>query len=839
MADAPEIKIYDISQPEPVLGTIHPDEVQAAVSSGKYSLPKGDVKVVDPSGALGTIDAHEAPQAFQQGYSYATPHLEKQIKFGSGTEQFKAGLEGVAEGVIGPLAPMIERTTGANPEDIRARAEVNPGTKMIGQAVGLGAGLLTGTGEGALLEMAGKGAAEALGLGKAGAGVLNKIGAHSIQSATEMALLSGGDETSKMILNDPHQSLQSAITDVGLSSFIGAGGGAALGSISPLWKATVGDRAAQFVEDFKGRLNEHLANPDPLGAVTDELSNYHKSITGLNDEVWGQTGIKAQAIDRVMPEMNEKILGATNELADKLNSRVLEMKSSPDVYPPRLVGQYEQQVNRILEAVTDPNSTPGKIFDAVQTTKQWAQDSTKSMWKYGSFDPEYQFAQKVTGLSKELRPFLEDPKVWGEVGKLQQDLNSAASKWFPSLKDFESKFTAKIGNERVVDPGKIATYMNQLGKPNAELKQEMLDRFLKSSEKYRGEVSGAYSRLGMESPFEHSSLNQANQTLSKLSPGAKAADVLVKKGLANIAGKGLGSAIGAGAGALAGHPWVGGIVGEHALGPFFSSILPSIVKPLMSKSASGEGLKAAAEYGLAISRGNKMIEKATKALFIPGSEVLAPKALLSDKQRDKLDEHLKDLSKDPSKLFAVGGKSAYYMPDHAGAMGETAGRVVEYLNSLRPQQQKLGPLDPELKPSKPEMAKYHRALEIAEQPLVVMGAVKEGTITQQDVMHLKAMYPALYDKMAMGIHNEISNHVEKGNDIPYKTRLGMSLFLGEPLDSTMTQGAIMNTQLAISANPMQQQQPMPQPKRSMNSMNKMSSLYQTPQQSRVQSKGSP
>lgn len=829
-SDVSPVKVYNISGQTPVLGTIHPNEVSQAIASGQYSFPKGQpVKVVNPDGELGTIDPAEAPKAFQAGYQYATPDLEKQIKFGSTGEQVKAGLEGVAEGVAGPLAPAAERAFGVKPEDIRARAEVNPYTKMAGQAVGLGAGLLTGTGEGELLNMAGRGAMEATGLANA-TSTAGKIAGHTIGQAAEMAALSSGDEISKMILQDPNQSVDTALSNIGISGLIGAAGGAAFGSVPPLWKATVGDRAGQFIEDFKGRLGYHVANPDPLGALTDELTNYHKNMTGLADDVYGAQGLKAQEIQKLMPEMSDNIAQQATDVSAKLDGALVKLEGDP--FAAKL-----QRAADEFKAATADSQNPADIFGATEKLKQQVQE-------WGKFHKdlvplaEKDFRQTAKDLGFELRTALEDPDVWGKAAERQQSINNAFKEYLPTLKDFEKRFTVEVGGERVVDPAKVSTYLNQLGKPQAEIKQEMLKNFLEASEKYRGVINKTHANLGVESPFQHSSLAQSNMTLEKLSPGAKAADVFAGRALSGLAGKGLGSVVGTGAGALVGHPWLGAIVGEHALGPFFQSILPSIVKPLMDTPANGPGLKAAVDYGLAIAKGQKTIQKATAAILKPGAEVAGIKAAMTDKERNRLDERLKDLNNNPDKMMAVGGETAYYMPHHAVSIGESAGRIVSYLNSIRPQVEKGAPLDGEFKVSQPEKAEYHIALNLAEQPLSILSDIKSGTIRPQDVAHLKNMYPSLYEKLSTSIHEQITEHVSDGKDVPYKQRLGLSLFLGEPLDSTMKPENIAQAQAALMSNPQSPGQQAPQgPKRgSMNGLNKMSSMYQTPQQARISQK---
>ena len=51
----------------------------------------------------------------------------------------------------------------------------------------------------------------------------------AIRGATETALLGAGNEVSKLITEDPGQSVDSAISDIGLSGLIGGGLGAGFG----------------------------------------------------------------------------------------------------------------------------------------------------------------------------------------------------------------------------------------------------------------------------------------------------------------------------------------------------------------------------------------------------------------------------------------------------------------------------------------------------------------------------------------------------------------------------------------------------------------------------------
>lgn len=214
----------------------------------------------------------------------------QQEKYGSPGQQAITALEGIGEGLVGPLAPAAERILGVDPQEILARKEANPWAHGIGQAIGLTGGFLTGTGEAAVMTKAGKLATEAAGLGKVAeaanmareASVLSKAGAplaaaevaakaaqaekaigygyrvgeSAVAQAAEMAVLATGDEISKRILQDPNTSAESAIANIGLSMALGAGGGAFItGAVSPLWKATVGNKVEGLLTGLRDHMN--------------------------------------------------------------------------------------------------------------------------------------------------------------------------------------------------------------------------------------------------------------------------------------------------------------------------------------------------------------------------------------------------------------------------------------------------------------------------------------------------------------------------------------------------------------------------------------------------------
>lgn len=837
------------------------------------------VPVINPDGELVRIPQVQMADALANDYEIATPEdiqrHNNEVKYAGTGHAVKAAAEGALSAATFGAGPAIEMGMGVKKEDILGRRQAHETAHTAGEIGGLAASLLVpGFGEeavaakaaqagveaGALtaaeaapviaraaeainplsaqsvMTGAGKGLAKAVGLGGTDASVLSKIGAHGVQNAVEMALYQGGDEISKMLINDPQQSLQSAVTDIGLSALLGGAFGAGIGSISPLWKASVGDNLGQFIEDFKGRVGEHVKNPNPADAVHGEISSFHKSMGEMADEVYGAKGLKAQEIERLVPEkMTPKIVSQVTENSDKIGEILKHIRDNPDEYTRGMSSKFDRQINQYLETVTNSDSTAKDIFNATQKVKQFASDIAYSKMPPQPFEDSYSFYQKMKELAPVLRSSLEDPKVWGKAADRQLAINKAFTEYLPALKDFERRFTTQIGGEKVVDPAKINTYMNQIGKPNAELKQEMLKNYIDASEKYKKTIADTHSNLGIESPIEHTPLTASKQTLNKLPAGAKLADVLIKKGIANLSGEAIGGGIGASFGSMLGSPLVGALVGQHALAPFISSILPAIVKPVLESPANAFGMKGAVNYGMAVVRGAKLMEKATHAIFHAAEEVLPPKLIPHEDKRSKLKKMVDSLQQDQSPLLKSGDNVVHYLPQHGEAFGSTALNVVNFLNSIKPHDQKMSPLDSEMQVSASQKAAYNRALDIAEQPLMVLNHVKNGTLMPNDISALNTMYPSLYKTLQTQVTNNMIETVNKGDVIPYKTRLGISQFLQQPLDSTLTQPSISAIQETfIASHP---QMASAQAPKSMTKLGQNNKLNLTPSQSREVQRG--
>lgn len=232
-------------------------------------------------------------------------------KYGSTNQSIIAGGEGLARGYLSaPVTTGIEMglnklgVPGLTPEDIKGRQEANPIISHGAEAVGLGAGLLTGTGELGLVSKAVEAAIPAV----ESANFLAKAGSAALRGAIEMGMIQGGDEISKAMLGQPggdHEAaVSAAVSNIGYAALAGGvtggvfdilGQGATKG-LQLLEKEKLGTRAANFTRGFGSVGNPHT------DFISEELANNPAFKAGAK--------FRDETISKTITEIPTDIIGA-------------------------------------------------------------------------------------------------------------------------------------------------------------------------------------------------------------------------------------------------------------------------------------------------------------------------------------------------------------------------------------------------------------------------------------------------------------------------------------------------------------------------------------------------
>ena len=740
--------------------------------------------------------------------------FDPQEKYGTLGQQTIAGLEGAAQGLAGPLAPVAERALGVNPEDIRGRQEANPWTHGIAEGATFAGSMLTGVGEGALIAKAG----DALFHGFEAANTAQKMALGAAKAATEMGIYGASDEGTKAILQDPSQSVGSALANVGASAVLGGAFGAGTSALGSAAKAGFNKLAGN---EFIDRLSARYAGLNPAEAAEKEFTEGIQAYHAMNDELTGPSGMKAQALEKLMPEeVTPGIQAHMQSLTEKAAEAHQEMLAKQ--VPERLVNKFTMAYDQLAEVMNKPGSTPGEIFDAMNDFKKDLQSYSKGNWGPNAVAPHseaYDFINIAKGLGHEVRTGLEDPKSWGKVADLQKKVNASWTKILPTIKDVQGKFMSKVEGQYVPDATKFNTYMNQNGKATSQtIRQKMMGNFVDSMEKHHAAVDQAYRDAGVVNPHEMPGMSALKESLEKPSIGSKLADWWYDKASPEALGAGVGAA--AAHSVIPGSGFVGAYLGKDLLSPVFGAI----IKPLMEKGMNSEALNSTLAYTKSVQKGNSLVEKAMKGLFIPGGSQLVREP--SQKDLEKLDNHAKDLGENVDKMADLSSRVSEMLPDHGIEMSKAIGTTVQHLNTQRPSTDPGMPLNSPKVVSKMQQAQYNRTLAIAQQPLMVMNHIKDGTLTAKDVQTMSTLHPGMYQKLSTGLAQQIAQAQADGHNISYHMRMSLSKFLGHPLDSTMQPMAIQ------AAQPMQQQgggSKKPSAKAST-SMNKEAKEHQTQSQ---------
>lgn len=728
--------------------------------------------------AVPPIANGQAPSAVPAGLDdFVGPEM-KQAKYGTLEQQTKAGLEGAASAMTFGASTLAERLAGVKKEDINARAETTAHT--AGEVLGVGASaLIPGLGEfraANALEHAGAAGAEALGLGAAdlvGAGVGKQIVAHAAEAGFQGVLYQSGTELSKMFAEDPKQTAESAISDLGLAFVLtGAFGGATGAAEEAFKKAAV--EAAPFLKNFQ---EERAAKA--LGFSKGQVS---------------------------------KLKGGQNEAKDIARTLMdAEIDSGEKIFTP-LVGA-EELGTRVEKLRVSSGERMGNVYEAL--------DSKNA--------PGISPLDLASKIDEKLGTFWRSPINKGESTQLENILESVLLRGEKDMSFRESQL--------------LKEEVRKVAFPNGKNPIEPSPRIQIAQDAYRiisGEIDTAVDRSAKEigDPGLLKELTQAKKEYAAAKKAGKAIADRVSSEQGNkmfgltdtIAGTVAGAAGGFGPAAAAlmlkklaekyGNTAIASSADTYAqnLGKFASAF------------GVGDQAKNAQVLAKATVDGYRSMQKAAKGVFSTEAAIPSNIVSLAD-HREKLSKIVEESIKNPDRLYGINDNNpveAYKQP-----FAETSARAVAYLSNLRPNTDPSSPLGGKKMASAEATAKYNRALSIAQEPMLVVHSIKSGMVTSQDVATFQTLYPSLYNQISQQLTTNMIAQVNKGEIIPYKTRIGLSLFLGHPLDSSLSAASIIAAQpkpVDNSQSPGQGGPGTPNKPPSASSMkplSKMSSAYRT------------
>ncbi len=915
-ADGGDVEPTPAPEPEAAIASPQPEPQQQDT---------GGVNVLNPEGSLVSIPQAHLQDALGSGYSVATPeHVHEyalQQQYGGAGQQIKAGLEGVAQGVAGPLAPMTERAFGVNPEDIRGREEANPVTHGVGEAAGLIGGTVAGVGIGAGVEGAGAAFRAALPAGEAK--FVSQLLPEAAKGAFEMALFQGGgEELSKLAKQDPNQTAETALTDIGLATAMGGLFGGVLGAgvqktkylgtelpelaqaapwteegagkfVSQLDTAALeaGDLAksveygTSIPESQKNGLLEGILRrkeradapaikamaekngwPVMEGMITDDqavqrsedfLRNspltragarrgamwndaWEKGVQAPAEEVIPQSrytkaevgDILKQTISAQLEEQNAPISAMYNEIKQYHNVIPLSEKSAPAI---------ARNMAKIQEFRVSPSSPEGqlvsrvmreignlKTVDDVKLYKSVLNRSIPPTASSGEKRMASILADKLTDLEESsierfARTQMKTPEAKAKILDLIEQ-RKAANAGYKEMIGKVKTLSEQLGKGRVhgvqdalnfikerLSPEEITQKLNSL--KDSEFRKFFAKEYPEGNEllkEYQKGVMHDAAFLGERlNPLKfHKALDKLEPEIQKslFTPGELQKVVDSRAYMARFPknfnpsgtahtlkfGESFSPYATAAMAVASGHP-VGAIAALAAkpLGELRDLAMEQFIKGAKN---SPEVIKATM-LAQATVKGDRLSTKAVNAVFKGSAMPFTAAAVMA--ARPKLAHMVEFYSQNPDKLLDSGNGNP--LPQYAQAFAGTNVRAIQYLASQRPNTETAAPLDAKREPTAVEKHKYNSALDMAQQPLLIMDKIQKGTLTPQDMQTVQTIYPNLYKNLQQKVMGQVMEMKRKGQTLPYAQRLQVSNFLGTPLDSTLTPQGILNLQMVQSS----------------------------------------
>lgn len=899
-----------------------PDEAaaQSALQSGTHEVP-----LVDPDGNPGSAPASSVPGLLAKGYKQPNPaqlsKLHDEGKYGTTEQKIITGLEGAAEASTFGLSTGLQTDFGVDPRDIQKRRETNPGSHMLGEIAGLGAGLLTGSGEAQILTNVGK-AVESKVARVLGEGVASKIGSVAAREAAENTIYQMGSEVSKAFSQDPNQSVETAMSEIGLAAVLGAGVGGAFGTTSQLWKMGPGKNVESMLNALANKSSglpselKTAANINLTPEVEAALGGGEHA-TRAASALLDSGSARGEAFQRTMKDFDDSVRQALPEamgrsaadidsisntskfeegkkFQDQLGSAIDErIKPISEQYN-KLAEQFQHSKlteadkasisDRVQQLIVEqgllkgPNESAAKL--AAKVIDQIPlQETAADLRKYiQGLNSAVKYDSENYQVAKGLRTILEEAEenaitksisleAPAELGRYKT-LNAEYGQFKGLLEELNDRLhLGKTGGAggfvkalKAMDP---ETVVNRLRlKDDVGLQTLLAEKFPEVAELARQQELNVLIKKSMAANGESIDPKKLFKQIDALSPelrgyliseqSQKRIDAI--RELVNRTPKGQNTSrtaaaldkmwkhIPAGAGGV-----IGAITGQGIAGAIIGSMTqwlgreaPDAIKLAMLKyvgsdaAVNSSGLKAAVSMAAASIKADNNLTKAAKAIFNSGSMPVI--SHMTQKERDKLQERIDHLVANRQDAMSISGDVGHYLPQHASAMALSSARVVTYLTEIKPNTTPKSLLDKPVKINAVAEASYNRALDIAQNPMLVMQNIKNGTLSANDIKHLANMYPRLYVTMKMKLETQMIEAVHDKVEIPYKTKLAMSMFLGQNLDSSISPEAI------IAAQP--QMQPMSPPGQPgskatparADKLKDLSKSYLTPSQSRIQQK---
>lgn len=755
--------------PAPDNRPVTPDDFVVVEQDGvRTAIPRA---VYEARQAAGAGTEGEALGSAKLGRGYQE-RVKEQI-YGDLGDRAITALEGGLAGATLGLSDLAARGLASDEylEDARARADVNPGTRLAGELVG-----------GALPALASGGAGSAGALARATpAGAVARLAAGRgiVGAAIEGAAGGAGAGLSQIALSEDPLTLERAASVISSNALLGAGIGAGAGLL--------GKAAEKGIQRAKALADEAGEAARSSGAVADDLAGLDKA---------GLRTARETELAKLADDAKVAKAGAADELATYRT----ELKAanpflaSDDATTRKLFVAQERQFRRLLDEPIGLAENPRKALDPLRreaTALRKAIDDRATQ--------EAKIAADSAKLADEVRLDLDTlPDAAQTVtltGKTARRYGDWADTKVPK-KVIEVTREEADAFEEALRSGEIASQRTK--------SLDALDGLLKKNEALQAKITASFE------PPKSARLEAIDTARDQL--GAKS-----ERGILETASLGYGAT--AVTGLLPGGPLaaIGAIAAPKVLNKLADLVTGRLAKASAASAKTGRG---------ALDRFFSGTQTATRAMPRAASQVLAtasfsdarPASLPStgDSLADAYRERERELRASttpgadgrptltPAAREAVADRLrgvTAVSPALADTLETMAARRASFLASKLPYRPdaaafQLGP--DTWRPSEFEIRQFARYVDSVEQPDAIEDRLADGTLTPEDAEVMREVYPERYGELKNAL---IQRLPELKTPLPYERRLSLSIFFDLPVDASTSPEVIAALQANFAAEP--------------------------------------
>lgn len=700
------------------------------------------VNMYDVHGNSVVVQEQDVPGAIAQGLHLESPG-EQASRVGAGVRQEQyggplgtaaaAGL-GVARTVSFGLSDVLARAAGGE-DTVRALQEVHPTVSTVAEIGGaflpLGAGAIAGK-----IGAAIRGGEEL--------GTLAKLGRSAVAGAAEGGLYGAGAGVSELALSDDPLTLEHAASVLSSNALYGAGTGSAIG---------LGGRAAELgLQRAKGALDDFvLARETAREVRNDPAALATADVTTLDRA--GLRKAEAAEVERIETERmpaRKQVLDDVVAYRDKMHDLdMLKVAHGVEDGEVREFGGSLKKSDRELRNALDKKI---QLAEDPQRTLSILQQQEQAMANLEAWGRE-----QMAGLThaddqmRLMRQRIRNGEVEGYMPAHLTDrgIDFAAEN---ELRKAGAALSSSFPEYQKLD--KIVTKFPGAIDANRALQRRLTDLMAAPTSERLAAIADARDALG--------------------GPQQSAGSLMLHT-MARFAGP-IGAAVEHGTSALGALKKAAGATAERGA--------------KVASSFLGAATKVAAEAPLA-----------TKVLaglrFGEGKSDAAESGKLPDLFRARTDEVKAQVHIAADGSFQMRPAARQAMASRLGGLGavdpvtadrlETAGaRRITWLAAQIPRRPDVlggavgGP--DRWHPSDMEMRSWARKAAALEDPHGVLERVVHGTVTPEDAMALRAVYPEIMDAFI----NEVSAKLPLLREaLPYQKQLALSLFTGVPVDPAL------------------------------------------------------